>query len=224
MQNWLTVEFHCHTAASKDCLTDPEDLLRTCARRGIDRLIITDHNTVAGARLAWSLDPARVILGEEIMTTRGELLAAFVTEEVPKGLEPMQAIGLLREQGAFISVSHPFDRFRSGGWREPDLLAILPHVDAIETFNARCFPPSFNRRAGEFARAHNLSGTVGSDAHSLGEVGRATLLLPPFNNAVELKQALPQAVSRCRRSGLGVRLISRYAVLARRAGWAPRFP
>src|SRR3546814_3075825 len=59
-----------------------------------------------------------------------------------------------------FSVSHPFDRFRSGGWREEDLLAILPHMDAIETFNSRCIPASFNRQAAQFARAHNVPGTV----------------------------------------------------------------
>lgn len=224
MVDWLTVEFHCHTAASADCLTPPADLVRVCATRGIDRLIVTDHNTISGAHAARALDPQRIIVGEEIMTTRGELLAAYVREEVPKGLEPLEAIRRLREQGAFISVSHPFDRFRSGGWREDDLLAILPHVDAIETFNSRCIPASFNQQAAEFARAHNLLGTVGSDAHSLKEVGRATQNIPPFHDANSLKESLSHAMPRCRRSGFGVRLASRYAVLARRMGWEPPFP
>ena len=60
------------------------------------------------------------------MTTRGELLAAFVTEEVPSGLSPQEAIQRLRSQGAFISVSHPFDVMRHGHWDLPDLLEISP--------------------------------------------------------------------------------------------------
>jgi predicted metal-dependent phosphoesterase TrpH len=52
----------------------------------------------------------------------------------------------LKEQGAFISVSHPFDELRKGGWKEADLLEIIPHVDAIEVFNSRCMDPRFNHR------------------------------------------------------------------------------
>ncbi len=43
------------------------------------------------------------------MTTKGEILAAFVTEEIPRGLSPQETIQRLRDQGAFISVSHPFE-------------------------------------------------------------------------------------------------------------------
>src|SRR5512140_2728916 len=128
----LRVEFHCHTMFSKDSLTPPGRLVDACRRKHIDRVIVTDHNTVAGARAAQALDPARVIVGEEIMTTRGEILAAFVRDEIPTGLSPDETIRRLREQGAVISVSHPFDEYRAGGWDKADLLAITPLVDAIE--------------------------------------------------------------------------------------------
>ena len=105
----LRVEFHTHTIFSKDSLTRPESFLRACRDKGIDRVVVTDHNTTDGALACQRLDPERVIVGEEIMTQKGELLAAFVTEEIPKGLPAPEAIARLREQGAFISVSHPFD-------------------------------------------------------------------------------------------------------------------
>ncbi len=82
---------------------------------------------------------------------------------------------------------------RSGHWAEKDLLGILPLVDAIETFNARCMQASYNRQAQAFAREHGVLGTVGSDAHAAFELGRATLLLPDFHDAESLRQALPQA-------------------------------
>ena len=113
----LRVEFHCHTNFSKDSLTRPRDLVDACRRKSIDRVVVTDHNTVAGARAAHALDPELVIVGEEIMTTRGEILAAFVSDEIPMGLSPQETIRRLKAQGAFISVSHPFDRWRSCGWQ-----------------------------------------------------------------------------------------------------------
>ena len=90
MVGMLRVEFHCHTIASKDSLTYPRDLVTTCRRRGIDRVVITDHNTIAGARAAQALDPELVIVGEEILTTRGEILAVYVREEIPAGLTPQE--------------------------------------------------------------------------------------------------------------------------------------
>ena len=208
----LRVEFHCHTVYSKDSLTDPEKLLAACRRKGIDRLVVTDHNTIAGARVAQELDPERVIVGEEIMTTAGELLAFFVQEEIPPGLSPAETITRLREQEAFISVSHPFDRLRGGHWRPADLLEIMPLVDAIETFNARCLWPGFNWEAEAFAHRHRLPGTAGSDAHATFEVGRATMLLPPFHHAESLKVAITQAELHLSLSGPWVHLASRYAV------------
>ena len=216
MNTELRVEFHCHTVYSKDSLTHPEMLLAACRRKGIARVIVTDHNTIAGAQQAKALDPERVIVGEEIMTTRGELLAAFVLEEVPAGLEPRQAIARLRSQGAFISVSHPFDRMRSGHWQTADLLAIIELVDAIETYNARCMWPGFNREAADFAQEHGLPGTVGSDAHAPFELGKATLYLPYFEDAAGLKKALPHGRPRVSLSAPWVHLTSRYAVWRKR--------
>lgn len=208
----MRVEFHCHTIYSKDSLTQPEDLLAACRRKGIDRVIITDHNTIAGAQVARRLDPQRVIVGEEIMTRDGELLAAFVEEEVPPGLAPQEAIARLRAQDAFISVSHPFDRLRNGHWEPEALLEILPLVDAIEVFNARCMRPGFNHQALAFARAHHVLGTAGSDAHCAFELGKATLVLPPFENAAGLKLALAEARAEVSISAPWVHLTSRWAV------------
>lgn len=207
------LEFHCHTIYSKDCLVRVEKLLETCQRKGIDRIVITDHNNARGAFLAQQLDPERVIVGEEILTQRGELLAAFLQEEVPKGLTPEETINILRDQGAFISVAHPFDRLRSGHWQLDDLLEIAPLVDAIEIFNARSMSPDFNRQAEEFASEHNMLGTVGSDAHAAFELGRAAMLLPDFNDAQSLKSALSEARYETRLSSPFVRFTSRYAVL-----------
>lgn len=213
LQDRFKIEFHCHTGYSKDSLASPGDLVKTCRRKGIDRVVVTDHNTIAGARLAQALDPERVIVGEEIMTTRGEILAAFVREEVPGGLTPDQTIRRLRDQGAFISVSHPFDRCRNGSWQPEDLLALASQVDAIEVYNSRCMLPGFNRLAREFAREHNLLGTVGSDAHALFELGRSVLLVEPFEGPDELRSAIRNGLQKVRWSPPWFHVSSRYAVI-----------
>jgi len=212
----FNVEFHCHTIYSKDSLTSPQTLVDVCRRKGIDRVIVTDHNTIAGARAAQVLDPERVIVGEEIMTTRGEILAAYVTGEIPPMLSPLETIQRLRAQGAFISVSHPFDEWRSGGWKEEDLLEIILLVDAIEIYNSRCMLPEFNHRAREFARKHNLAGTVGSDAHVAFELGRSLNLLEPFQGPDEMRKVIRRAEYLMRWSPPWVHLTSRYAVIRKK--------
>ena len=218
---FLRLEFHCHTIASKNSLTRPADLVAACRRKGIDRVVITDHNTLAGARAAQALAPERVIIGEEIMTTQGEILAAFVREQIPENLTPQETIRRLRDQGAFISVSHPFDEFRSGGWQEADLLEILPLVDAIEVYNSRCMLPRFNRGAHRFAEEHNVAGTVGSDAHTAFELGRSLLVLEPFEGPEGLRHVIRAGIPKVRWSPPWFHLSSRYASIYKKVTGTP---
>ena len=212
----IRAEFHCHTNASQDSLTRPKDLVAAARRKGLDKLVVTDHNSTVGALEAKEIDPDLVIVGEEIMTTKGEILAAFVLEEIPAGLTPDKTISLLKQQNAFISVSHPFDSMRKGGWEEKDLLDILPQVDAIEVFNSRCMMPRFNRQAREFAEKHGVAGTVGSDAHAAFEVGRSVLLLDQFEGPDEMRRVIRQAKARVKWSPWWFHLTSRYASIKKK--------
>lgn len=219
--DFITAEFHCHSYSSKDSLSSPKDLLAVMADRGLARLAITDHNVIGGALEAQALEPEKIIVGEEIMTTRGELLTFFMKEEIRAGLTPEETIHLLRNQNAFISASHPFDSVRSGSWEEADLQAIVPYLDAIEVFNARTMSNEPNKRATAFAEKNNLLGTAGSDAHSLMEVGRAQMKLEPFYDAASLRRSLQTATYTNKRSSPLIHFTSRYAVWRKKLGWEP---
>lgn len=206
------VELHCHTIYSKDSLTKVRNLLNACKDNGIDRIAITDHNTIKGALKAKEIDPEHVIVGEEIMTQKGELLAYYVKEEIPQGLSPIETIKRLREQESVISVAHPFDKIRHGHWEIDDLLEIYHLVDAIEIFNARCMLPKFNKAAQHFAMEHDLPGTAGSDAHALIEVGKASMIVPEFHDASSFKNAIIAGKFEASLSPFWVHFYSRYAV------------
>ena len=218
----VVAELHCHTYRSKDCLMMPKRLLETARSKGIGRLAITDHGEIEGAFEAQALDPDLVIVGEEVKTTQGELLAYFVREWIPPGLEPMEAIHRLREQEAVISVAHPLDPFRGGAWQEAALREILPYVDALEIFNARTIGKDANERARELADDAGLSGTAGSDAHAYREVGTAGLHLPAFDDAEGMRAALKEARVVGKLSSPLVHFFSRYATLRKRMGWRPK--
>lgn len=210
-QLW-TVELHSHTIYSKDSLTPLTDLHDIVQKFDLDKLAITDHNTAKAALDMARQYPLWVIAGEEIMTTKGELLAWYIQEEVPPGLTPMETIERLRDQNAVISVSHPFDRYRKGAWQQEDLLEIIDYVDAIEVFNSRCIHQADNDRALQFAEEHNLLATCGSDAHTKVEYGRAVMKMQPFaNNADGLRQSLKTATRRETLSSPLIHFTSRWA-------------
>ena len=187
MEKLNKVDFHCHSTYSPDSLNQLPMLIRTAKTRGLDRLVITDPNSLQGALIAREMAPDFIIMGEEIMTDRGELLAAFVKQEIPRDLPTKKVIAMLREQDAFISVSHPFDPLR--GWALRDLMEIKDLVDAVEVYNARCLREDYNIKALDFAQKYGLGWTVGSDAHTPFEIGRVSLHMPEFNDAEGLKSA-----------------------------------
>ncbi len=215
----INVELHCHTYHSSDSLMLPQQILQVCDRRGIDRVAITDHNSIAGARETSALDPKRVIIGEEILTTEGEILGYFVSEEIPKGLPPLEVVERLKAQGAVISISHPFDPTRGCRWSVETLETLFPHIDALEVLNARCWNDQPNNKAADFARNAGLLSTAGSDAHAPVEVGRAYLSLPAFSDADSFKEALKHARILGHRSFPLVHLYSRYATWRKLLGW-----
>ncbi len=206
------VELHCHTRASFDSLSKPEDIVRTCREKGIDRIAITDHNTMAGIAAVQALAPDLVIPGEEIKTEEGEVIGWYMVEEIPRGLPLAETIALLQAQGAVIGVPHPLDSLRMGSalGRE-SLMKVIDQVDALEVLNARCLRRQDNDDAREIAKAYGKLMTAGSDAHAAREIGTATVLMPPFHDAQSFRESLAQARVEGELSGGHVRFYSTWA-------------
>ncbi len=212
------VDLHVHTRYSRDSLAEPEEMIAAAKAAGMDKIAITEHNNIAGALAAKEIAPDFVIVGEEIKTTDGEIIAYFVQEEVPAGLTPKETIARLREQGAVISVPHPLDSLRKSAMRLNNVLRIIYEVDAIEVFNPRVMPLySINNREAEWLAArYGKLRTAGSDAHTPAEVGHAYVEMPPFSTPEEFKESLAQGTVYGRYSSPLVHLASTYAKLAKR--------
>lgn len=188
----MKVDLHVHTCYSRDSLTSLETIVEACRRRGLDKVAITDHNTIAGALALREVAPELVIVGEEIKTPDGEFIAYFLEEEIPRGLSPQETIARIRAQGGVVGVSHPLDRLRREAMRWANLMKVIDQVDTLEAFNARTIFPADNRRTAELARQRGLLVTAGSDAHTAGEIGQAFVEMPPFNSKEEFMQSLAQ--------------------------------
>jgi predicted metal-dependent phosphoesterase TrpH len=168
------IDLHCHTRASFDSLAPPAAVVRAAAERGLTHLVITDHDRIDGALEARGAAPdgLDIIVGEEIRTTGGDLIAAFITEAIPPGLSPGEAMAAVRGQGGLLGLPHPYDRFRGSLLRDAAMVALASQVDWVEVHNARVIGKG-NELAIEFAHANGLPGVAVSDAHSTMEVGVA---------------------------------------------------
>ena len=120
------VDLHCHTSASFDCLVEPESVVRAAATRGLTHLAITDHDRIEGALRARDAAPdgLTIIVGEEVKTADGDLIALFLERAVAPGRSARETIAEVRAQGGLVGIPHPFDRFRGSMLKDPRLEAI----------------------------------------------------------------------------------------------------
>lgn len=167
----MKVDLHCHTEFSGDCSTPVAKVLETYRDRGIDCAAITDHNEIEGALEAQRLGIIRVIVGEEIMTTQGEVIGLFLNELIPKGLPPREAVEAIRSQGGVVIAPHPTDRLRGSALRPAALANLAGHLDMVEIFNGRTVLSRDNEAARRFQESNGRIACVGSDAHTLQELG-----------------------------------------------------
>jgi predicted metal-dependent phosphoesterase TrpH len=168
------IDMHCHTSASFDCLSDPTKVVRAAAARGLTHLVVTDHDRIDGALRARDAAPdgLTVIVGEEVRTADGDIIAAFLECPIAPGASAADTIAAVRAQGGLVGMPHPFDRFRGSLLRDARMASLAPTVDWVEAHNARIVGGG-NERASAFAADHGLPGVAVSDAHTIVEIGVA---------------------------------------------------
>ena len=213
------VDLHCHTSASFDSLSDPVKVVRAAAARGLSHVAITDHDRIDGALRARDAAPdgLTVIIGQEVRTLAGDLIAAFIERPIERGLSAADAIAAVREQGGLVGMPHPFDRLRSSILRDAVQESLLPLVDWVEVHNARLVGGG-NERAADAAREHDRPGVAVSDAHTILEVGVAYAVVQGDpSTAAGLLAALPPVDLVTGRASYAVRLWTPLAKAVQRA-------
>jgi len=188
----IKADLHIHTCYSIDCLTPVERIVDRCLEIGINCIAVADHNTIAGALKLREIAPFKVIVAEEILTPVGEIMGLFLSEEVAQGLSPQETISQIRSQEGLVGIPHPFGR--SLPWNTNPLTAaeILSQVDIIEAFNSRTPFSKSNARARKLAKEQGKAASAGSDAHTLGEIGRTYVEMPEFDGPDGFLNSLAQ--------------------------------
>ena len=120
-------------------------------------------------------------------------MGLFLQHSVPKGIPPLKAVDMVKEQGGLFCLPHPFDRIGRWGLPKSVIYDLLPHIDVIEAFNSRTLFFWDTTRTRLFAQEHHIPASGGSDAHVPWEIGRTYLEMPEFNGPQEFIQSLNQA-------------------------------
>ena len=198
----IRLDTHTHCESSPDSETPVAEQARAIKALGLDVVCATDHNTIEGAlRLRELADGFRVVIGEEVSTREGELIGLFLERPVPRDRSAEETIAAIHDQGGLVCVPHPFSHNRPAHLRRETLDRLWPQVDAIEIWNARESVADDNRKAETFARERNIPGAVGSDAHTVADLGRAWLECPDFAGPEDFLDALRAGVVRRSVSG-----------------------
>jgi len=109
----LRIEMHLHTRYSIDSYLKLETIIEVCQKKDINAVAVTDHGTIEGAeKLREKIEKKnakiKVITGEEIFTTKGEIIGLFLKERIPYLLSPEETIRRIKKQGGLVYIPHPF--------------------------------------------------------------------------------------------------------------------
>jgi predicted metal-dependent phosphoesterase TrpH len=175
-------DLHMHSTYSDGVGSIEQILERVQKHTRLDVIAITDHDVIEGslrARELWSRGNYRFdfVVGEEISTRSGHLLALFIEKRIQPGLSMEKSIELIHEQGGLAVVAHPLHRFfRHSCPREVlDRIHASQDVwlDGIETWNASFCGFYANQLSMQVNREiYHLPELGNSDAHTLNAIGR----------------------------------------------------
>jgi predicted metal-dependent phosphoesterase TrpH len=222
--SWSRADIHVHTTAS-DGHSTAHEVLSAARRAGLDVIAITDHDTITAALEARRLAPrygVEVIVGEEVSTIEGHLLALFIERRVAPGLPLAETIAEVHAQGGLCIAAHPYGWLVSAvGDAVRTRYATDWPLDGLETFNGSLPVASMNRRAAALATATGLAALGGSDSHHAATVGTGVTLFPG-TCAADLRTAILARQTIAQGCGWGSRQQAMYLVRSFRKGVGSR--
>jgi len=187
----LRVDLHLHSRYSHDSSTTLEALIARARECELDRIALTDHNTVEGALKLAEIAPQLAIVGEEAKTREGEVIGLFITRRIPPYLSPEDAMDMIHAMGGLVYVPHPLDRNRAH-YSGERLVALAPRIDIVEVYNPWA-DAAANRAAADLAAELGKVTATGSDSHGTVEIGRSWMEMEEFDGAADFLSKLARA-------------------------------
>lgn len=203
------VDLHTHSVASPDGGVTAAQYRAVLEQNRLDVIAITDHNRIDFAlELQQELGP-RIIVGEEIMTTAGEIIGLYLTEVIEPGQSPEATIHAIKQQGGIVYIPHPFETVRRG--LHPEILEeLLDDIDLIEVCNGRAFLQNRGDQALVWAKLNRVCGIASSDAHGVLGLGKTYTRLPALPNRDTLLSLCAEGIPLTSAPGVRALLYPKY--------------
>lgn len=182
------LDLHTHSIASHDGGITEKQYTQALDSGLVDYIAITDHNRIDFATRLWSTLGDRIIIGEEIMTSAGEIIGLFLTKPVMSGLTPQETIRQIKDQGGLVYIPHPFETLRKG-LHPATLEQLVEEIDLVEVCNGRALLQNRSSDAVVWAKFNRIPGASASDAHGYRGLGKTFVAIegePRRKNLVEL--------------------------------------
>jgi predicted metal-dependent phosphoesterase TrpH len=192
-------DLHMHSLASDGTAGVGEIIEHAELRTDLDVIAITDHERIDAAVAARAMARSRgyrieVIVGEEITTRGGHLLALFIEQAIPPLLSMRESIARIHAQGGLAIPAHPIAPLpmcaSAASIRrllaDPDERV---HPDALEVLNPTTPGRLWHGQILAFAAETQLPRTGSSDAHRASDVGYAYTTFPG-HTAEDLRRAI----------------------------------
>jgi len=187
------IDLHTHSIISQDGGITAAQYEKVLQAGQLDCIAITDHNETSFARIMQKKLGERIIIGEEIGTTEGEIIGLYLHETIPGGIGIDEAVASIKHQGGLVYVPHPYEHIRHGLQRSTiDRLA--QDIDIVEVFNGRGRFRDKSSLAQQFALTNNIPQAASSDAHGIGGLGYTASFVTEFPTQKNLKQLLKNAI------------------------------
>jgi predicted metal-dependent phosphoesterase TrpH len=181
-------DLHIHTLASDGTSSVAEILDHVERQTDLDVIAITDHERIDAALAARDMARAmgtrfEVVVGEEVTTRGGHLLALFIEEPIRPYRSLRETIATIHEVGGLAIPAHPLVPYPlcAQGFVLRRLIAdpdqrVRP--DGLETFNPTTLGRPWHGRVVRFAADHGLATIGDSDAHAASQIGQGWSTFP----------------------------------------------
>lgn len=203
------VDLHTHSVASPDGGITADQYAHALSTNLLDVIAVTDHNQVDFAIGLRQQLGDRIIVGEEIMTTGGEIIGLYLTKRIKPGLSPLETVKRIKEQGGLVYVPHPFESVRKG-LHPAALEELIDYVDIVEICNGRAFLQNRSSQTVIWAKLNHIIGAASSDAHGVRGLGKNYTRVKKLPAADDLVEVIAAGIPVTERPGVRSLLYPKY--------------
>ena len=192
----IKVCFHNHSILSKFSINTVSDFKKALDKGKLDKMAVTDHNEIDYALYCQKkLGKEKIIVGEEITTTQGEIIGLFLQKKIEKKQNPVRTCKLIKEQNGLVFLPHPFSEKGVGKYV---IEKIKPFIDIVEIYNGWEYLDSIMsfryksilQETGQWAQKNTIPGVSATDCHYPLNIGNCSTTMDSFDTADELLLAL----------------------------------